>query len=694
MKHPLTWASPRPMWRGAGRPGLEPGILRFARDDFADQLIGLMINEPQRIDEFVARPETWRTPPGQVAQPDLVARVPLPALVKEARRKTLFGVPRKSKQVSDANIPVPPAPLKLFQAAHQRHYVATATLACAVPGLPDRRPEGNQEKIGMLVRRLMPGTKNTAATNIGASDPQLVEYGWIPGDEPRWQRVAVGEADTLAPGEEMLPVFPILHSEANGIKRKMWGSMIPVARRDDYVGAPIVRTAVSLIEGQKAAMADPVAAAKPNSTQARLSEFRMDVAEPWKAMVRNVVKQVADINGPLEPTPDDFGPVNIGKRAQVRNLNFQLQMQSWLLLLDFSAFLERHLPKVKGAVDAGSSVGLNPAELALYNFLHLDISGGAKTRLIAGLGAAAPVYHSNLATALNAVGVASIATFIESVETEYVPDTGTSGWPQFNCLLVGMGYNHATDTVSTEGPYKLASTTILPELQEAQIDSPLTGTLATAAAEAEKIDLISTLIGRALPTSTEDEARALPFAERLSKVLVETAEDSGLFCVRFVHLNEDCGPLHPPTLSKPSERFAMASFFDPDAPAREIKIMLPKDTSAAGLRKHARGTAFVMSDMLCGQVQRAKGLGLIDLIRQVLPWPLHKDIDVGAGGGCKKNGDVDIGMICSLSIPIVTLCALILLMIIVSLLDFIFKWVPWLIACFPVPGLKAKGNGP
>src|SRR6185312_9225250 len=107
----------------------------------------------------------------------------------------------------------------------------------------------------------------------------------------------------------------------------------------------------------------------------------------------------------------------------------------------------------------------------------------------------------------------------------------------------------------------------------------------------------------------------------------------------------------------------------PDAPARPIRISLPLDTSPAGLRKFNRNTAFVMSDMLCGQVQRAKGLGLIDLVRAVLPWPLHKDLDVGKGGPCQSDSGANMGMICSLSIPIITICALILLMIIVSLLD-------------------------
>ena len=96
--------------------------------------------------------------------------------------------------------------------------------------------------------------------------------------------------------------------------------------------------------------------------------------------------------------------------------------------------------------------------------------------------------------------------------------------------------------------------------------------------------------------------------------------------------------------------------------------------------------------MLCGQIQRAKGLGFVDLVRQVLPWPLHKDIDVGDGGAC-NNGSVNIGMICSLSIPIVTICALILLLIIVMLLDFIFGWLPYLVLCFPVLGLKGKKGG-
>jgi hypothetical protein len=75
-------------------------------------------------------------------------------------------------------------------------------------------------------------------------------------------------------------------------------------------------------------------------------------------------------------------------------------------------------------------------------------------------------------------------------------------------------------------------------------------------------------------------------------------------------------------------------------------------------------------------------------VLSVLPWPFHKDLEVGKMGPC--GATATFGMICSLSIPIITICALILLIIIVMLLDLIFKWIPWFIICFPIPGLKAK----
>jgi hypothetical protein len=159
--------------------------------------------------------------------------------------------------------------------------------------------------------------------------------------------------------------------------------------------------------------------------------------------------------------------------------------------------------------------------------------------------------------------------------------------------------------------------------------------------------------------------------------------------MRCVYERPACGPLHNDVVSAPTGPFQLAGFFDPDAPARPIRIGLPIDTTPAGLRKFNKNTAFVMSDVLCGQMKRLKGMTFGDLIRSVLPWPLHKDLSVPDGGPCTSTAG-NFGTICSLSIPIITICALILLMIMVALLDIIFRWMPFLMICFPIPGLKAK----
>jgi hypothetical protein len=141
-------------------------------------------------------------------------------------------------------------------------------------------------------------------------------------------------------------------------------------------------------------------------------------------------------------------------------------------------------------------------------------------------------------------------------------------------------------------------------------------------------------------------------------------------------------------LSAPTTVFELASFFEPDAPARAIRIPMPLDTSPGGLRKFAKNTAFIISDQLACQRARLGSLTLGDLVLSVLPWPLHKDLPVDSSP-CAQ-GSTGIGLICSISIPIITICALLLLLIIVNLLDLIFHWIPYFILCFPLPGLRGK----
>ena len=86
--HPVRWQAPQPLWaRFATTPdgtppnGAEaaraddqarPAILRFATDEFMEQLLAMLSSDPRKIGDVIARPETWRTPAGET--PDLLER--------------------------------------------------------------------------------------------------------------------------------------------------------------------------------------------------------------------------------------------------------------------------------------------------------------------------------------------------------------------------------------------------------------------------------------------------------------------------------------------------------------------------------------------------------------------------------------------------------------------------------------------
>ena len=691
--HPLAWAAPRPLWRGMASPDLAPTILRFASDSFMEQLLAVLEQDPGRLADHVVRPEFWRVP---MTNPvDHTDRVPLPAPMKAARRAQRLAMAARrpatatatavSTSAGAATVAVETAeerqPLKLYQPAHQRYYIACATLACAIPGLPDRRLAGGHEQLGMVLRRLLP-----APTSGSGEAP--VEYAYITAASgSRWQRVSDDQTDAvLAPGEELLPVFPLAHADSGARQRVMWGGLIPVARREAYLGASVNTNAQRLVDGQREALGTRTSAEPSVSTLARSSEFRMDVIEPWKALISSALASAANIRADDAATPAQ-------RLERVREANLRLQMQSWLVLTDLARVLGDHLKPVADAIANSSGAALSGRQRELFDHLSRNLTTSDAAALALGLRPAGASsdgrpYRASIAAALRDLTPAVIAN-LEAATTVY--DGATGGpWPGFHALLAGVSTDAVASktSIAAQGPFRFTATLGLPDPED-QLLAPAS----TTDFDLNHLERLATLFGRCLTPEVEATARPMPYAQQLAQTMASTVNDKGVFCLRFVHLNEDCGPLHPPTLSAPSATFELAAFFDADAPARPLRISLPLDVSPAGLRKHSRGTAFVLSDMLCGQVQRAKRLGLIDLIRHVLPWPLHKQLDIGNGEGCRNGRDIDIGMICSLSIPIITICALILLIIIVSLLDFIFRWLPWFVLCFPVPQLKAKGGG-
>ncbi len=682
MNHPVIWQTPQPLWSrfgstpaaGATAPDqATPAILRFDSDEFMEQMLAALEREPASLGERIARPETWRLPSGSPA--DLIERMPLPRMAKSLARLRVDQAPRAAVEPS-ASVAVVKEnevqrslPLKLYQAAHQRYYLVAANLVCALPGLPDRAlATGGSEQVGFVLRRMLPPVP--AIPGVDRAEHAFVKDA----SGARWQRVG-DTAGQLVAGEELLPLFSMGFSAENGRSRRLHAGMVPVGRREEYMST----------RAQTSVSADAGVAATPSPVATRKEQFKLDVSEPWKNIVRSAIYARARIVDPGDGS-GSVAELTAQRSTQATQANQQALGQSWLVLLDFADYLATHLPKVWACVETpalGSSLSGTPR--ALFDWLNSN-----ETRPSSAWTGLA-LSNITLRDALQRIRGARAA--LEGATALY-PDPPGSGlaWPNFSYLLAGVrgtGLVYNADGLQVS----LAAKSVATDVLDLDALSPnLTPVQAQAEAAASAIDKLVQMVVTAIDlTQPAQPAPPLPFAARLRDAFATTQGDEGWFVMRCAYVRCDCGPLRPAVLSAPTSRFQLASFFDSDAPARPIRIALPFDTTPAGLRKHNKNAAFVMSDVLCGQVQRAKGLGFVDLVRSVLPWPLHKDLDVGGMGPCQQSSpQASLGMICSLSLPIITLCALIMLMIIVSLLDFIFRWMPYFVMCFPVPKLKGK----
>jgi hypothetical protein len=140
--------------------------------------------------------------------------------------------------------------------------------------------------------------------------------------------------------------------------------------------------------------------------------------------------------------------------------------------------------------------------------------------------------------------------------------------------------------------------------------------------------------------------------------IVSTSVKDVQFVARLVYRRAQCAPLSHDVLSAASEPFVIAHYFDPDAPARPIRISLPFDTSIQGLRQFRKNVRMVLSNSLRQKAGITK-------INDNVPGP-----------------SVDCGGL-ELSIPIITIVAMIILFVFIVLLNLVFWWIPFVKICLP-----------
>jgi len=362
-------------------------------------------------------------------------------------------------------------------------------------------------------------------------------------------------------------------------------------------------------------------------TSPRQMAFKSKVTVPWSALEQVAVAA----NSSTAPPPSGSGATQaqINDLASSRNTALdQILGMSWYVFLDFANYLADNLANVWNGTPRTS------AETALYQKLATTRDFATNMTLLAAIRNAKQQEQT-----------------LEGLKTPY--PVSKVGWPAANLIF-------PLADLTANGVRKLS-----PALTR---------------------DTIEALVVAALPA----EAKPTLPVPLVAQAPVNPMT-SPWFTIRCVLERPNCPGIADPVVSEPSAAFQMSAFFDPDAPARPIRIGLPVDTSPAGLRKFDRNTAFIMSDTLCGQVKRAGSMSLGDLVLSVLPFPFHQSLPSGGGAPCKSGSD-PMGMVCSFSIPIITICALIILIIIVKLLDIIFFWMPFFQICLPLPKFDAKGN--
>jgi len=736
----VRWMGPLPIWATPGPAGLhlqdnsragQPAILRFDHDDFMQEYIDALQNEPERLGEWVARAETWREPmpsprptPPETPEASGVAFLYDRTRRLTAARKTalptaiqLQAVRTQSKKntlAAMSTIGDEQLPLKLYQASQKRHYLVTASLICEQPGLPDCEPDlTRREKVSFVIRRLLPADENETGP-VGEWD----EYAFVPGPRSNsWRRIGRHHSAAvrgLVSGEEQLPMFPVTFQNSCRQSRRLLSGTIPVSRREQWVGAEL---------GADAGADSSAGATSANVGRSLASLlFQTDVVAPWKLLLEQAGFKKTAADKTFSNFSSNATTRAADRKRLMRTARDEMQTGSWYVLLDFARFLQSHLPDIWLVLKGEKKVDtLNDAEQALVSAINNTVlSSQLAWEILAGkpegeIATDAERYLLQLLEYIASWNRKSPGT-IGDAWLSYLYAIGWGNnipaanarykfthlkWTLAQALMAAEAAGQGLEAVETsftrfdDGGKVLAPDNNWPDFlfpladPEREAPIPAVGTselsgLTGLERKQTAVDVLAGLVERLLPA-------AKPADELIDSVPLGDPR-TAWFVVRCVYERPNCGPLFPPLVSATTQKFQMASFFDPDAPARPVRIPMPLDISPAGLRKYQKNTGFVISDMLCGKIKAIRRMTFADLVLSVLPWPFHKDLpDLDNSGPCRE-GSSSFGIICSLSIPIVTLCALILMMIMVALFDLFFRWIPYLFVCLPIPGLKGKAS--
>lgn len=239
----------------------------------------------------------------------------------------------------------------------------------------------------------------------------------------------------------------------------------------------------------------------------------------------------------------------------------------------------------------------------------------------------------------NELGLASGSpaanSLLASLNSVYLPLAETSGGTVTQSILAGTWLLDA-------GPILLGEA------------SNRTGTFMPLCWPARSASLAQTLTAKAKASLSERARQFQPDTPKFDR-------PGWLYSVKpFVRLSH--GPQCPVRLvwGEASRSFKIRPWWDSDAPP--VKIGLP---DIGDLRNVKPNVAFEMPPMLANL--------------------LTQDPKKLADGEGSTPSGIGLGWLCSFSLPIITICAFIVLNIFLQLFNIIFSWLLWIKICIPIP---------
>jgi hypothetical protein len=190
---------------------------------------------------------------------------------------------------------------------------------------------------------------------------------------------------------------------------------------------------------------------------------------------------------------------------------------------------------------------------------------------------------------------------------------------------------------------------------------------------------VAVTMPREWPPVTDSQAQALYAAAKTildaRTALVQPSEkrfidQTSQYCVRaFVRVRSEHADCPPQTWwSDCSDPFVIAPWYDSSG-VPPVQIVLPDATNMDLLKSLKPNVAFQVPKNLFNMLQNTK---LKDLAQGTPP----------------SSGGMTIDWICGFNIPIITLCAFIVLNIFLQLLDIVFFWMFIVKICIPIPRKK------